>query len=135
MAYFPDLSSYTHSSRNRSKAVTVFWRVGWLQKERSFPVGETSTEFKAKLNHLCQQAGRRRRGSEDFYVTSCGIHRCDFCDDPSAVSSKEIRLRGSARTYEAPELIHHYVTAHSYLPPSEFIDAVLKWDGEVYEEP
>jgi len=36
------------------------------------------------------------------------------------------------RTYAAPELINHDVAAHSY--PSEFIDAVLAWDGEIYQE-
>ncbi|WP_258037354.1 hypothetical protein [Streptomyces sp. SM14] len=27
----------------------------------------------------------------------------------------------------APDLVHHYVTAHRYLPPLEFIDAVTAY--------
>lgn len=30
--------------------------------------------------------------------------------------------------YAAPELIAHYVEAHDYLPPTEFIEAVLSSD-------
>ena len=31
-------------------------------------------------------------------------------------------------TYAAPDLIWHYVTAHGYLPPKEFQEAVLQFD-------
>ena len=38
----------------------------------------------------------------------------------------EIRVRGDERTvYAAPTLIVHYVEAHRYRPPEEFIAAVL----------
>ena len=131
MAYFPDLSPYSYFPHDGSNAVNV----GWLEKGQPFPVGATSDDFRARLAQLCQQAGRRRVGQTIVWVGTCGIHRCDFCNHPSAVSSKEIRIRGTMRTYAAPELIDHYVAAHSYLPPSEFIDAVLAWDGEIYQEP
>jgi hypothetical protein len=131
MAYFPDLSPYTYDSCDGSQAVNV----GWLEKGQPFPVGETSEDFRSKLAKLCQQAGRRRVGQIEVYVGTCGIHECDFCSDPSAVSSTEIRIRGSMRVYAAPQLIHHYVAVHGYLPPSEFIDAVVAWDGDLYQEP
>ncbi len=130
MAFFPDLSPYTYDD-DGSEAVNV----GWLEKEQPFPVGETSEQFQANLARLCEQAGRRRVGQVDIYVGTCGSHRCDFCSDPTAVSSTEVRIRGSINTYAAPKLIHHYVAAHYYLPPSEFIEAVLAWDGEIYQEP
>lgn len=38
----------------------------------------------------------------------------------------EIRvLAKTGQWYAAPTLVHHYVTWHNYLPPQEFIDAVL----------
>jgi hypothetical protein len=131
MTYFSDLSLYTYDSCDSSQAVNV----GWLEKGQPFPVGETSEDFRVKLAKLCQQAGRRRVGQIEVYVGTCGTHGCDFCSAPSAVSSTEIRIRGSIRVYAAPQLIHHYVAAHGYLPPSEFIDAVVAWDGDLYEEP
>ena len=40
--------------------------------------------------------------------------------------SGEIRVRGTDRTaYTAPILIVHYVEAHGYRPPEEFIAAIL----------
>ena len=39
--------------------------------------------------------------------------------------SAEIRVRGANRVYAAPELVYHYVVAHQYKPPREFIEAVL----------
>ncbi|MEW6206883.1 MAG: hypothetical protein AB1631_00845 [Acidobacteriota bacterium] len=40
--------------------------------------------------------------------------------------SGEIRVRGRGRIrYAAPTLIYHYIETHRYLPPQEFIEAVL----------
>ncbi|MCX7805518.1 MAG: hypothetical protein N3A38_10060 [Planctomycetota bacterium] len=38
----------------------------------------------------------------------------------------EIRVLGrDGKIYAAPTLIYHYVVAHKYRPPQEFIDAVM----------
>jgi hypothetical protein len=39
-----------------------------------------------------------------------------------------MRVAGDGRVYAAPSLVHHYVIAHGYRPPDEFIAAVLAWD-------
>jgi hypothetical protein len=39
-----------------------------------------------------------------------------------------MRVAGESTVYAAPVLIHHYVVAHDYRPPDEFIAAVLAWD-------
>jgi hypothetical protein len=39
-----------------------------------------------------------------------------------------MRVAGSGKVYAAPTLVHHYVVAHDYRPPDEFIAAVLAWD-------
>jgi hypothetical protein len=42
----------------------------------------------------------------------------------------EIRVPGlSGVVYVAPVLVAHYVEAHNYRPPDEFIQAVLSADG------
>jgi hypothetical protein len=33
--------------------------------------------------------------------------------------------------YSAPNLIHHYITEHSYRPPMAFLDALEKFDFTV----
>ena len=45
-----------------------------------------------------------------------------------AMGNGEIRVVDTASgiTYVAPVLVLHYVVAHGYLPPPEFIDAAIE---------
>ena len=46
--------------------------------------------------------------------------------DPERQGNGEIRVTDrSGVTYVAPVLIRHYVSEHEYVPPRQFIDAVL----------
>lgn len=55
-----------------------------------------------------------------------GFHTCEFCGGrEKAVGNAEIRVPGEGRMYAAPSLVHHYVVAHGYKPPEEFIAAVM----------
>ncbi|MFY1653539.1 hypothetical protein ACN27J_21955 [Solwaraspora sp. WMMB762] len=53
-------------------------------------------------------------------------------DHPSGrvlLGHTEVRVpSGSGAMFAAPSLIWHYVTAHSYRPPAEFIKAVEQYD-------
>jgi hypothetical protein len=74
-----------------------------------------------------------------------GWHRCDLCGRPSDVSRPEpaypaqmdldgspvflgdceIRVQDRAGVvYAAPSLLAHYMAAHAYLPPSQFLRAL-----------
>ncbi|MCX4824617.1 hypothetical protein OG883_33135 [Streptomyces sp. NBC_01142] len=64
-----------------------------------------------------------------------GYHFCPWCparrvgarvDGPRG--SAEIRVEGNGVAYAAPELIAHYVEVHDYLPPADFVEAVLSSD-------
>jgi hypothetical protein len=45
---------------------------------------------------------------------------------PGTTGNGEIRITASnGITYVAPILILHYVVAHGYLPPQEFVDAAI----------
>jgi hypothetical protein len=116
MSFFPDLSPYTYFPHETPGTVNV----GWLERSNSFAVGKTSEEFRARLLQLCERPVRQTRG----------IHLCPFCRGKNRVGgSAEIRVAGVDKVYAAPELIHHYVVAHGYKPPEEFVTAVLAWDG------
>ncbi|WP_160148400.1 hypothetical protein [[Leptolyngbya] sp. PCC 7376] len=53
-----------------------------------------------------------------------GFHCCEFCDN--ATGNGQICVRHpNGNWYSAPTMLHHYVTVHHYLPPEEFIEAVL----------
>jgi hypothetical protein len=114
VAFFEDLTPYTYLHPEEELPGTV--NIGWLDKDHPYPKGETSGEFQMKLDQLCQQRVKQTRG----------IHPCCFCRGRERpVSSSELRVLGNGKVYAAPSLVHHYVVAHDYQPPSEFIAAVL----------
>jgi hypothetical protein len=120
VAYFPDLSPYTYLPGVKRGTLNV----GWLDPSASFPTGDTSEEFRAKLFLLCQRPFRQTRG----------FHCCPYCpvvkwpDGP--MGSYEMEVAYGELKYAAPSLIHHYVVTHGYKPPEEFIAAVLAWDDK-----
>ncbi len=68
-----------------------------------------------------------------------GFQECHFCTDPAypvimksgdqelALGSAEVRVTGDDGTvYAAPTLVAHYIAGHDYLPPAEFVEALLR---------
>jgi len=66
---------------------------------------------------------QRGRALIQPYVVAAGFHTCELCADFRR--SGEIFVPSETVLYVAPVMIDHYVRAHRYLPPREFIDAVL----------
>jgi hypothetical protein len=127
--HFPDLTPYEYF-RGESNANAV--NVGWLSVTAPFPKGGVSAEFVHRLRRLTTSPVNLTRGS----------HLCELCPPPPKVLNSagcwtlnpppgtygngEIRVPGSnGAIYAAPILILHYVEAHQYVPPAEFVDAVL----------
>ena len=128
--FFSDLTPYSYISSLQSGNDL---NVGWLSCEHAFPVGETSAELRRGLSELATEP-----------VNGCmGSHDCEFCTPPMkeflfwrwqpprldsiASGNGEIRvpaLQGDI-VYVAPQLVAHYVEAHNYLPPPEFIEAAM----------
>lgn len=127
MAYFPDLSSYKYI--NECIRPNTF-NIGWLSADYPFMKGESSIRFQQRLLEFCAFPICKTRG----------WHKCEFCSPEDEVpvkieiggktilylGSAEVRIVGDGRIYASPDLVYHYVTTHQYLPPMEFIDAVLK---------
>lgn len=129
MAYFEDLTKYQYSGRPQSGVLNV----GWLTEDRPFNVGTTSEAFHTALRDMCDNKS----------MNLCfGHHVCEFCpgaswSDPYFHSNGngEIRVRGVDGTwYVAPRLVLHYVVAHDYCPPKDFIEAVLN-PAEIGQDP
>jgi hypothetical protein len=136
MTYFADGSPYAYlphalrSAETGGDAVNV----GWLEATEPFAVGSVEPEFVDRLAELCRDGVNRTRG----------FHRCSLCPQPAPpelaeptsvrssggdyfVGSAEIRVRGrNGVQYAAPDMIVHYVTAHRYRPPDDFVAAVLR---------
>lgn len=123
MSHRKDLSRY--SSDNAS-----LLNVGWLDRNEIFPQGKTSQEFRDALaEHIRYSA-----------VQTLGRHQCNLCNEKGHTVS--IKLKGktvlslgsceifvfadNGLIYAAPNLIYHYVLDCDYLPPEEFIEAVVR---------
>ena len=135
--YFPDLSPYEHCWPAEYEAAFCGLPVrnmGWLSADRPVPTGEVPEDLPARLLDLCATQLWQNPG-----LHLMGFHNCEFCpvslpgaavDAPGHgrihLGSDEIRVLGRNCAYAAPNLIYHYVTAHRYQPPDDFIAAVLK---------
>jgi hypothetical protein len=87
----------------------------------AFPVGESPSGFQERLRAFS------RACDESILTLGWGIfagsHRCEFCRQFN--SSLNFGVSASSILYVCPEMISHYVEAHDYLPPTNFITAVL----------
>ena len=112
MAYYEDLSPYNYHHYSEKEL-----NVGWLQKDQKFNVGEVPEGFIEKLNLYF---------TKNNTVFHCrGDHDCDFCDNCGSASCKIRVVSSDGKVYASPELIKHYIEMHHYLPPQDFIDAVM----------
>jgi hypothetical protein len=128
--YFPDLTPYAYG---RTEPQANVLNVGWLSAAQPFPVGIPDERLVRALRRLVASPVNLYRG----------LHDCEFCPTPpmkmladglripdpprETMGTGEIRVVAAGRgiTYVAPVLVLHYVIAHGYLPPQEFIDAVI----------
>ena len=146
MTYFPDLSRFTYQGLNSNSVSGLMFdtqntvNIGWLGEGQPFPTGETSSEFKERLLEFCfyDHAFNKTRGNHSCELPECPIEAGIMGKTPAPLKrgeqtawfgSHEIRVVGSSRVYAAPTMIYHYVTDHNYLPPEEFIQAVLTGPG------
>jgi len=115
--FFADLSPWSgYQSKGPFKAI------GWLSKDHPYQRGELTSEALSALHAFMNEA-------VTFWI-ACGHHRCEFCPTTGPwtlanTSSREILVPAIDVIYVAPVLILHYIEAHQYKPPDEFIDALL----------
>jgi hypothetical protein len=131
--FFADLTPYEYGYETPRRNVL---NVGWLARGHVFPKGEVPDHFVSALRRLAASPENLFRG----------YHACEFCPDPpilvgptgrridnppgETMGNGEIRIAGSrGRIYVAPVLVAHYVQAHNYLPPADFIRAVMAAAG------
>ena len=127
--YFPDLSPYTYFTAHGNGEV---YNVGWLDDRHGYPTGSVDEEVLDILFRLCTEERRNQ---------TRGFHRCQLCsradeyptrvvrgEREALLGSAEIRVSGSdGIAYAAPDMIYHYIVDHGYLPPREFLDALLSY--------
>ncbi len=116
MAYFEDLG--TSSPIAEGPFVRA---IGWLAAGHRFSTGTVTEEFRDRLMtfvkgwNLCTEALA--------WPVAAGPHRCELCGD--ALAAGNFGVPAGSLLYVCPEMLGHYVNAHRYQPPDEFVRALL----------
>lgn len=136
--WFADLSEYDFFGRMDSRRLfgedykTIPTAVGWLENGKPYTIGKAPEGLVGKLREFI-----KTRTITHMFL---GIHECDLCEVElppgylnviDGLGSKTTFIAHKNKLYIFPDLIIHYIEAHSYLPPAEFIQAVL--DSEPQE--
>ncbi len=116
--------------------------VGWLSKDRPFPIGDTPEAVIGRLREFVMKSGRTAVdvvtgvavpeagetattasvGFWLFKVLSPGVHTCEFCDN--CHGAYNFGIPAGDLLWVAPEMIVHYIAEHRYQPPAEFLAAL-----------
>ena len=124
MTYFRDLSPYRFTKTQFSPTVV---NVGWLDARHPYSQRKADAQLVDKLLRLCKTNPVNR---------TRGWHHCPFCSmypvimtidgEEISLGSAEMRLACEGHViFAAPDLVCHYIAAHEYRPPDEFMAAVV----------
>lgn len=96
--------------------------LGWLERGKPFAIGVCKLIFIEKLVELREQF---KLAFPEFSFR--GLHECSMCENGGGLNDSHVNLfiPGKKVVYLAPGRVDHYIQAHEYLPPQEFIEAVL----------
>lgn len=127
--YFADLAlCFYHSGPLDAYEWQVPLRaVGWLEHPHEFSKGTAQKGLVAKINEMATETNMVYSG-----LTFRGLHPCSHCvaaglpAPPLPGSHVNVFVPGISTVYAAPAAIVHYIDLHSYQPPVEFVEAVLR---------
>lgn len=99
--------------------------IGWLDGEHPFERGYSPPEVITRIEEMCKAPIRRTRGWQN----------CPFCEEHPvthqlpdgrrlALGDAEIDVQTPDVIYTSPTLVLHYITAHQYKPPVEYLNAI-----------
>ena len=116
MTQFADLTNFTYEIPEYYLKTMEYLNVGWLGEGKDFKEGLIDAESKAAIERAC--ASRPK-------MMHMGVHLCEVCPSTTAVTGTGVYfLEHNGRKYAFPRMLYHYVDVHSYLPPTEFLDAI-----------
>jgi hypothetical protein len=126
MPWFEDVTPYTYWPQGEHYSDDLL-NVGWLFKDHPFVTGSVPEGFVRKLLRLAvEHAVNRSRGWQNCFGCEEYPIAFDYEGRTRTLGSGEIRVKGDVGHYAAPNLIYHYVVAHGYCPPEDFVVGVLK---------
>ena len=125
MAFYKDLSRYEYS-RVPYRCAGELYNIGWLERCAPYPKGVVAPDLVEKLLALCKFPVNRYRGWHDCHFCKEYPVRVTDSQEEFCLGDGEIRVPSADGkvVYVAPNLIYHYISAHDYLPPDVFLDAL-----------
>jgi hypothetical protein len=116
MTWYPDLGKKTIVTEGPHVRA-----IGWLSSEHEFPTGVVPPAVLERVREFCQ---RWQDGLEALSFGLCmGPHQCELCH--SFLASGNVGVPAGDLLYVFPEMLAHYIEAHRYAPPAEFVTAIL----------
>lgn len=120
MAWYEDLTECDYLGEEYLKFLTA---ICWLEKEKPYTKGEISQTIVDKLYEISKLP--------ETLVYFLGYHECDFCGFCDVELGASMFIIGfKEKIYACPAMIIHYIKAHKYLPPPEFLEAVQNYDHQ-----
>jgi hypothetical protein len=113
MTHFDDLAAFDCYGAEGAHSLRA---IGWLTKDRPFATGKTDSDAFAKLKVLMQAPWQP--------MITLGAHECELCQFDAPCGNANLFVPNGDVVFVCPELIVHYIAAHHYRPPDEFITAV-----------
>src|SRR5260370_27158508 len=109
-------------SRRTMVAASNYVRaVGWLATGHPYPQGRAQPAFLRRLKRFAFLW--RFSTKELWWGEFRGLHTCEVCGKDKAHGN--FGVPAGRLLFVAPEMVVHYVQAHRYAPPEEFVTAVL----------
>jgi len=128
--HYPDLTlcHYHNGPFDAGSWSVPLLTTGWLEHPHEFRSGMVSDDFTARLRDFVSLSS-----STYSQFKFRGVHICSHCEankslsQPGPIWSQEIIIvPGDQVIYAAPGGIVHYVEEHAYVPPQDFIEAVMR---------
>jgi hypothetical protein len=113
MAYLEDLAPCDYFGGEYADVLTA---VGWLSDDVSFRIGQTPQASYEKTKALLIEPWQ--------FCVFAGIHHCELCQFDPPAGHRNLFIPNGTTIFVCPELITHYIAAHQYRPPDEFLAAV-----------
>jgi hypothetical protein len=116
MTYYPDLGETTQiASGPHVRAI------GWLDAQHPFARGVFPVDSLAKLAEFADSSFKSVVALG--WPVAMGRHTCEICG--AASSGGNFGVPAGRILFVCPEMLYHYVEAHAYLPPPEFLSALV----------
>ncbi|MDB4759755.1 hypothetical protein OAG34_00930 [bacterium] len=113
MTHFDDLTECDYFGAECCQSLRA---IGWLIKDKPFTTGKMDSDAFAKLKELMQDPWQP--------MITLGVHECELCQFDAPCGNGNLFVPNGNVVFVCPELIVHYIAAHHYLPPVDFITAV-----------